>query len=158
MDEPSCLELSRFGDHVRYEIDGFRLLVRGRHLVGSRYELSCPLGDLRPDYQTFWLKNSRPATQVVLIATFLILFFASVAAAVLWPAVIRAHGLWFLAVLALSCWLFGQRLRAPRGGGGLRVQVRRRGLSCSTVGQVPGPPPTLCAVTRRKNRPSRRGR
>ena len=102
MAESVSLELRRFGDLVRYELQESALAVRGRHLLGSRYDLRFSLRDLRPDHQTFWIKNSRQGLQLLLVAVFVVVFGICLALAIQFPSGVQEFRGWFLGALGLS--------------------------------------------------------
>jgi hypothetical protein len=100
-----CLdyEIKRFGDDLSYQIQNGSLRIRGRHFGGSRYELTFPLADLRPELQIYWLRDSRAAVQASLCGLFLALFAIGVAVGMLAPPdVVAGLAPLILAALAAS--------------------------------------------------------
>ena len=102
MAEPVTLELRRAGDAIRYELHEAVVSLRGHHLLGDRYDLRFALRDLRADHQTFWIKNSRQGLQVLLSATFVVVFGVAIMVAIRFPGAVKEYSAWFLASLSLS--------------------------------------------------------
>jgi hypothetical protein len=102
MAERVTLALRRPGDAIRYELHHGVLGLRGHHLLGDRYDLRFALRDLRPDHQTFWIKNSRQGVQLLLTATFVIVFGVAIMVAIRFPGAVKEHPGWFLSSLSLS--------------------------------------------------------
>jgi hypothetical protein len=100
--EVASLQLRRFGDAIRYDLQDTALAVRGRHLLGSQYALHFTLRDLRPDHQTFWIKNSRQGVQLLLTAVFVVVFGLTMMISVRFPSAVREHPRWFLTILSVS--------------------------------------------------------
>src|SRR5262245_2493390 len=93
MNGPTSFRLKRFGDQVSYLVEEGLIKIHGRHLGGNRYELTFPLTDLQPQYQTYWIRSSRKRTQISLIAVFLSLFFLFIITEQFSPGFGRRHGL-----------------------------------------------------------------
>jgi len=86
VDDTLTLELRRFGDAVSYRIDAGEVTILGRHTFGARYKLRFRLPELRPEPQTFWLKNSRAPVQIGLVLTFLVALAIAVGLLRLFPS------------------------------------------------------------------------
>jgi hypothetical protein len=101
MSDSVTLDLRRFGDVVSYVVDGASATVRGQHLLGSRYELTLKLVELRPDYHTYWLKDSRQGIQLLFVVVFLVVFCVTIGWAALFPDFAKQHGGWLAGALAV---------------------------------------------------------
>ena len=101
MDDRLSFRLQRFGDHITYLIEEGLIKIQGRHLGGDRYELTFPLAELHPQYQTYWIRSSRKRTQITLIVIFLSLFFLFILTEQFSPGFGRRHGVWVFSTFAI---------------------------------------------------------
>jgi hypothetical protein len=129
MTEALALELRRFGDVLDYRLDGNVVVVRGRHFLGSRYELRFPLAELRREYHTYWMRNTRAPVLKVLAVVSLVVLCALIGWSALVPTVPKQHGGWLLAVIGACL----ASLRAPSSRACSRLAWRWRSLTTNQV-------------------------